>query len=43
MHLYDDNLGLTKSTLKAMSIEELFDLRHDMLDLINNLAELLKE
>ncbi len=41
--LYDNFQELNNTVFKAMSIEELFDLRHDMLDLMNELGELLKE
>ncbi len=35
--------GLNNTVFKTLSIQELFDLRNDILDLMNKLAELLKE
>ncbi len=35
--------GLNNTVFKAMSIQELFNLRHYKLGLMNKLAELLKE
>ncbi len=43
VNLYESYQGLNNTVFKTMSIQELFDLRHDMLDLTNKLAELLKE
>ncbi len=43
IHLYDDHQGLNNTDFKAMSVQELFDLRHDLLELMNNMGELLKE
>ncbi|UCE94627.1 MAG: hypothetical protein JSV73_04975 [Flavobacteriaceae bacterium] len=43
IHLYDNLQGLNNSVLKTMGIQELFDLRHDMLALMDNLSELLDE
>ncbi len=41
--LYNSYTGLNNTVFKAMSIQELFDLRHDMLGLRDKLGELLKE
>ena len=35
--------GLNSAVLQGMSIQELFDIRFDMLDLMNKLEQLLKE
>ena len=40
-YLYDDNLGLDKTTLKFMNLEDLFDLRHDLLRLKYHLEKIL--
>jgi len=34
--------ALTDTDIKSMSVQELFDLRHDMLELMNKLGKLLK-
>jgi len=41
--LYESYQGLNNTVFKTMSIQELFDLRHEMLDLMNKLTESLKE
>ena len=41
--LYNDTLGINDSLIDAMSIEELFDLRHDLLQLMQKLELLLKD
>ena len=43
IHLYDRLEGLNDSVLKTLGVQELFDLRHDMLALMDNLGELLRE
>ena len=43
IHLYDSLQELNDSVLKTLGIQELFDLRHDMLALLDNLGELLSE
>ena len=43
IHLYNSYKALDESIFKTMSIEELFDLRHDMMGLLSRLEELLKE
>ena len=35
--------ALTKDDIQGMNIEELFDVRHDMLELLNKLGNLLKK
>jgi len=39
-NLYRSLQGLENTDFKDMSIQELFDLRHDMLNLLNTLSEL---
>ena len=41
--LYNDTIGINDSLIDAMSIEELFDLRHDLLQLMQKLELLLKD
>ena len=41
--LYTRYEGLNDADIQQMSIQELFDLRHDMLDLMNKLGGLLKK
>ena len=41
--LYNDTIGINDSLIDAMSIEELFDLRHDLLQLMHKLELLLKD
>jgi len=41
--LYESFQELNNTVFKAMSIQELFDLRHYMLDLMNELGALLNE
>ncbi len=43
INLYENYQGLNNTVFKTMSVQELFDLRHEMLDLMNKLNELLKE
>jgi len=43
INLYENYQELNNTVFKTMSIQELFDLRHEMLDLMNKLTELLKE
>lgn len=43
MNLYDSCEGLNNTVFEEMSIQELFDIRHDMLDLMNKLGQLLSE
>ena len=43
IHLYDNLQELNDNYLKTLGIQELFDLRHDMLALIEYLGELLSE
>ena len=40
--LYIRYEGLSDTEIQDMSIQELFDLRHDMLELMNKLGSLLK-
>jgi len=42
-HLFNSYKELDHSDFIAMSIQELYDLRHDMLTLKDRLGELLKE
>ncbi len=41
--LYIRYEGLNETDIQEMSIQELFDLRHDMLELMNKLGGLLKK
>ena len=41
--LYVRYEGMDDTVFKSMSIQELFDLRHDMLELKNKLGSLLKD
>lgn len=43
MDLYESCKGLNNTVIQEMSIQELFDIRHDMLDLMNTLGQLLSE
>jgi hypothetical protein len=43
VHLYESLHGLNDAVLKTLGVQELFDLRHDMLALLDNLGELLNE
>lgn len=43
MNKYESYKELNNTVFKTMSIQELFDLRHEMLGLMNKLAELIKE
>lgn len=43
MNLYDSCEGLNNTVFEEMSIQELFDVRHDMLNLMNKLGQLLSE
>ena len=43
VNLYESYQGLNNTVFKTMSIQELFDLRHEMLDLMNKLTESLKD
>jgi len=43
VNLYENYQELNNTVYKTMSIQELFDLRHEMLGLMNKLAELLKD
>lgn len=43
IYLYNSYKALDTSVFKTMSIEELFELRHDMLGLLSRLGELMKE
>lgn len=43
MDLYDSCEGLNNTVFQEMSIQELFDIRHDMLDLMDKLGQLLSK
>lgn len=43
MDLYDSCEELDNTVLQKMSIQELFDIRHDMLYLMNQLGQLIRE
>ena len=43
LDLYDRYKGFDNHVFSSMSIEELFNLRHEMLDLLNKLDDLLTE
>jgi len=41
--LYNSYQGLNNNAIKSLSIQELFDLRHELLGHMNKLGELLKD
>ncbi|MCA0932455.1 hypothetical protein LCM02_08330 [Lutimonas saemankumensis] len=43
IHFYENLQSLNDSVLKTLGAQELFDLRHDMLALLDNLGELMSE
>lgn len=43
LQLYENLHGLNDSVIKTLGVQELFDLRHQMLALLDNLGELMNE
>ena len=43
LDLYNSYKGLNNTVFQGMSIQELFSLRHDMLGLMNDLGQLIRE